>query len=96
MSQLRRGCSFAPEQFKLSRLASNSFIEPYGEAGALLMGDGGWQYFKQFICYKSAFLGANLNRYPGRGRYLNDLELWHFSQALPKLPLCASSLAWQP
>lgn len=49
-----------------------------------------------FICYKFAFLGANLNRYSGRGRYLNDLVLWHFSQALPKLPLCASSFAWQP
>ena len=88
------GCSFAPEQFKLSRLASNSFIEPYGEAGGLLY--GGSQYFKVVYLLQDCFSWSTLEPVPGRGRYLNDLVLWHFSQALPKLPLCASSFAWQP
>ncbi len=63
MSQLRRWYSFASEQFKLIRLAPNSFIERYGEAGGLLYGDG--NTLKWFIYYKYAFLGAHLNLRPG-------------------------------
>ena len=88
------GTASRPNNSKLSRLASNSFIEPYREAGGLLY--GGWQYFKVLYLLQVCFSWRTLEPVPGRGRYLNDLVLWHFSQALPKLPPCASSFAWQP
>jgi hypothetical protein len=63
MSQLRQGCSFVPEQLKLSRLASNSFIEHYGEAGWLLYGE--WQYSKVVYLLQVFLLGAHLSRHQG-------------------------------